>query len=94
MVFGNVWRALNPWLAFADGVAWALAPARPGLDAAARLPAAARRLARRASLSPCFAALELIYAEPASPRALALAIALYSYAMWFGMAAFGREDVG
>ena len=39
----------------------------------------------------CFAALELCYAEPANPRALALAIALYSYAMWFGMAAFGRR---
>ena len=38
-----------------------------------------------------FAALELTYAEPASPRALALAVALYSYAMWFGMAAFGRR---
>ena len=40
----------------------------------------------------CFAALELCYAEPASPRALALAIALYSYAMWFGMAAYGRRE--
>ena len=39
----------------------------------------------------CFAALELAYAEPASPRALALAVALYSYAMWFGMAAYGRR---
>ena len=45
---------------------------------------------RRAFLLLCFAALELCYAEPASPRALALAIALYSYAMWFGMAAYGR----
>ncbi len=40
----------------------------------------------------CFAALELAYSEPASPRALALAIALYSYAMWFGMAAYGRRE--
>ena len=39
----------------------------------------------------CFAALELAYAEPASPRALALAIALYSYVAWFGMAAYGRR---
>jgi hypothetical protein len=38
-----------------------------------------------------FAAWELAYAEPGSPRALALAIAIYSYAMWFGMAAFGRR---
>ena len=39
----------------------------------------------------CFAALELTYSDPASPRALALAIALYSDVTWFGMAAFGRE---
>jgi hypothetical protein len=39
----------------------------------------------------CFAAFELAYLEPGSPRALALAIALYSYAMWFGMAAYGRR---
>jgi hypothetical protein len=38
-----------------------------------------------------FAAMELTYSDPASPRALALAIALYSYAMWFGMAAYGRR---
>jgi hypothetical protein len=34
----------------------------------------------------------LAYSEPASPRALALAIAIYSYAMWFGMAAYGRRE--
>ena len=39
----------------------------------------------------CFPALELAYSEPASPRTLALAIAIYSYVMWFGMAAFGRR---
>ena len=32
--------------------------------------------------------------SPASPRALALAVALYSYVTWFGMAAFGRRDMG
>jgi hypothetical protein len=39
----------------------------------------------------CFAAYELAYLQPGSPRALAVAIAIYSYAMWFGMAAFGRR---
>ena len=38
-----------------------------------------------------FAALELAYTDPANPRSLALAVALYSYVMWFGMACFGRE---
>ena len=90
VVFGNVWRVLNPWLAIANGVEWIWRKLgqewKPPLEYAERLgvlPAAFFLL--------CFAALELCYAEPASPRALALAIALYSYAMWFGMAAYGRQ---
>ena len=35
--------------------------------------------------------MELAYSDPASPRALAFAIALYSYVALFGMAAFGRD---
>jgi hypothetical protein len=90
VVFGNVWRALNPWLAIASGVGWIWRKLgqewKPPLEYPERLgvwPAAFFLL--------CFAALELCYAEPASPRALALAAALYSYAMWFGMAAYGRR---
>ena len=91
VVFGNVWRVLNPWLALANGVEWIWRKLgqewTPPLEYPERLgvwPAAFFLL--------CFAALELCYAEPASPRALALAIALYSYAMWFGMAAYGRRE--
>ncbi len=90
LVLGNVWPALNPWLAIANGVAWVWARLgrtwTPPLVYPDRLgvwPAAV--------LLFCFAALELCYAEPASPRALALAIALYSYVTWFGMAAYGRR---
>jgi len=90
LLLGNVWPAVNPWLAIANGVAWAWARLRrtwtPPLAYPERLgvwPAA--------FLLFCFAALELCYAEPASPRALALAIALYSYVTWFGMAAYGRR---
>ena len=91
VLFGNVWRVLNPWLAVANGVEWIwrklgqnwtpplVYPKRLGIWPARLLPSV-------------FAALELCYAEPASPRALALAIALYSYAMWFGMAAYGRRE--
>ena len=90
VVLGNVWPALNPWLAFADAVAWVWGrlgrtwvtplsyPARLGV-----YPAAFLLLA--------FTALELCYPDPANPRALALAIALYSYGTWFGMAAYGRR---
>jgi hypothetical protein len=90
VVFGNVWRVLNPWLAIADAVAWLWRRVgqdwTPPLDYSRQLgvwPAA--------FFLGCFATLELAYQEPASPRALALAIALYSYAMWFGMAAYGRR---
>jgi hypothetical protein len=39
----------------------------------------------------CFAALELAWTDPGDPRALALAIAIYSWIMWVGAAAFGRD---
>lgn len=90
VVLGNVWPALNPWLAIASAAAWiwrALGrtwnpivayPERLGV-----YPAALLLLA--------FVALELCYVDPANPRALALAIALYSYVTWSGMAAVGRQ---
>lgn len=91
VLFGNVWLVLNPWRAVANAVEWIWRKLgqewRPPLEYPERLglwPAAFFLL--------CFAAIELVYAEPASPRALALAIALYSYAMWFGMAAYGRQE--
>ena len=90
LLLGNVWPALNPWLAFANGVAWVWK--RLGRTWTAPL-ADPERLGvwPAAFLLFCFAALELCYSEPASPRALALAIALYSYVTWFGMAAYGRR---
>ena len=90
VLLGNVWPVLNPWLAFAGGFAWIWR--RLGLEWTPPLVYPERLgVWPGAFLLLCFAALELAYAEPASPRALALAIALYSYAMWFGMAAYGRR---
>ena len=90
VVLGDVWRILNPWLAIADAVAWVWGKLgrtwTPALTYPARLgvwPAAFTLF--------CFAAYELAYFEPGNPRPLALAIAFYSYVMWFGMAAFGRR---
>lgn len=91
VLLGDVWRALNPWKAAADGAAWLWSrlgrdyepPFRYPEEALGRLPAAVGLLA--------FAALELAYVEPSSPRALAVAIAVYSWATWLGMAAFGRR---
>ncbi len=90
VVFGYVWRALSPWRAIADGFVWLRelggGEAQPLSEYPARLgrwPAAVALLA--------FVAMELAYSDPASPRALAFAIALYSYVALFGMAAFGRQ---
>ena len=90
VVFGNVWRALSPWRALADAFVWVRelggSEARPLAEYPARFgrwPAAVALIA--------FVAMELAYSDPASPRALAFAIALYSYVALFGMAAFGRE---
>jgi hypothetical protein len=90
VLLGNVWPALNPWLAVANGVDWLWRRLGQKWEPPLAYP---ERLGvwPAAFLLFCFATLELCYSEPASPRALALAIALYSYAMWFGMAAFGRK---
>ena len=90
LLFGNVWRALSPWRAIADAFVWvwervgrearplAVYPGRLG-----RFPGAVALFA--------FVALELCYSNPSNPRALAFAIALYSYVALFGMLAFGRD---
>jgi hypothetical protein len=90
VLLGNVWPVLNPWLAVGNGVAWLWRRLGQTWESPLAYP---ERLGvwPAAFLLFCFAALELCYAEPANPRALALAIALYSYAMWFGMAAYGRQ---
>jgi hypothetical protein len=90
VLLGNVWPVLNPWRAIANGVEWIWR--KLGQDWTPPLVYPERLGVRPAAFFLfCFAALELCYAEPASPRVLALAIALYSYAMWFGMAAYGRR---
>jgi hypothetical protein len=90
VLLGNVWRVLNPWLAIADGVGWAWRALGQEWTPPLRYPERLGVWPGAAALF-LFAALELVYVEPANPRALALAIALYSYAMWFGMAAFGNR---
>jgi len=90
VVFGNVWRALSPWRALADAFVWLR---QAGGREARPLAAYPERLGRwpGAVALFAFAALELAYADPSSPRALAFAIALYTYVALFGMAVFGRE---
>ncbi len=90
VLLGNVWSVLNPWKAAADGAGWIarrlglresppfVYPARLG-----RWPAAVLLLA--------FVTMELSYVNPSDPRALALAIAIYSVVTWAGAIAFGSD---
>jgi len=86
VLFGNVWPALNPWKAAADAAGTLV----PGWRAPFEYP---RRLGRwpAALLLLSFAALELAWYDPSSPRTLAIAIVLYSWITWLGMAAFGTD---
>jgi hypothetical protein len=89
VLFGNVYSVLNPWKAAADGVAWASRK----LGVSYTPLAYPERLGRwpAAILLLSFVTLELTYTDPSSPRTLALAIFLYSWINWCGMAAFGRR---
>jgi hypothetical protein len=90
ILFGNVWSVLNPWKAGADAVAWLAERAGAGSEPLARYP---ERLGRWPAvvLLFLFTALELAYFEPANPRALGLAILLYTAVMWIGATVFGRD---
>ena len=90
VLFGNVWTVLSPWRAAADAVAWASEWTGVRWEAPFAYPA---RLGRwpGAVLLFAFAALELAYWDPADPRALALAIFLYSAVTWLAMLAYGRD---
>ena len=90
ILFGNVWAWLNPWRAAADFVAWCWRRAGLEWEPPFTYP---ERLGRwpAAFLLFCFAALELAYTDPSDPRMLALAVAIYSWITWVGMAAFGRD---
>jgi hypothetical protein len=91
VLLGNVWSVLSPWKAVADATGWLWR--RLGLEwqppftypeRLGRWPAAVLLLA--------FTTLELAYPNASSPRTLAVAIAIYSWITWIGMAAVGRRE--
>jgi hypothetical protein len=90
VLFGDLWPRLNPWNASARAVGWVAARTMPPWTPPARYP---ERLGRwpAALLLLAFVTLELAYPNSAAPRTLALAIALYTWITWLGMAIFGRE---
>lgn len=90
VVLGNVWRALSPWRAIADAFVWARERLGHDVRPLAEYPEPLGRWPGAVAIF-AFVTLELAYSDPASPRALAFAIALYTYVALFGMAAFGRD---
>jgi hypothetical protein len=90
IVLGNVWSVLDPWRAAADGVAWVAA--KLGWSREARAYPEWLGLWPAVVLLLSFAALELVYKDPADPRTLAQAIGVYSIATWTGMVIFGRKQ--
>jgi hypothetical protein len=92
LLFGDVFRAFNPWRAIARAVAWAATRVRGGREGPAplaypswlgRWPAAAVILG--------FAWLELVYANKDAPDTLALLALGYGAAMLVGMSVYGIE---
>ena len=90
VLLGNVWTVLNPWRAAADLMGWAARRVGRGWQPPFAYPAALGYWPA-AVLLGAFSALELAYRDPGSPRVLALAILIYSYLTWMGMAAFGSD---
>jgi hypothetical protein len=84
-LLGNVWRVLNPWRTAAELVErLRRTEPRPYPDWLGLYPAAALLFA--------FTALELAFYDPSRPRALAVAIAVYSVVTWAGAARYGSEQ--
>ena len=83
VLFGNVWRELNPWATLARAV---------------RIPATRERelphwlgVWPAAVLLVAWAWLELVYPAPGEPRLMAVLIALYTIATLAGMYRYGIE---
>jgi hypothetical protein len=89
VVLGDVWSALSPLRAVADATA-ALARRAGYVHRTRRYPA---RLGwwPAALLLFAFAALELVYPDPAAPRPLGAAMCVYAAITWAGMFVFGRQ---
>ena len=90
VLLGNVWRALSPWRALADFAVWVIEQSGRTAQPLSTYPVRLGRWPAAVTLAS-FAALELAYSDPSSPRALSFAIAIYTYIALFGMASFGRD---
>lgn len=91
LLFGDVFRAFNPWAAAARPVAWVATKA-----AGAPMPAPLKypeRLGRWPAAIGLLAylAMELVYDNPDRPERIAGAVVIYSLLTWVGMALYGID---
>ena len=90
VLFGDIFRALNPWRALARAVAWGLARAGAAREPPLRYPEALGRWPAAAGIA-VFLWFELVAADPDSPRMLAALALAYATVQVAAMALFGVE---
>ena len=91
VLFGDVFRALNPWRAIGRVVAWvARTAARTDLPAPLPYPERMGNWPAAAGIF-AFAALELVYSEGSKPEVVATGALVYSAVTFVGMALYGVE---
>jgi hypothetical protein len=91
VVFGDVFRAFNPWRAIGRAVAWgARTVSRDELPAPLEYPAWLGRWPAAAGIF-CFATMELVASNGDKPESLAIATLVYSALTFIAMALYGVE---
>jgi hypothetical protein len=92
VLFGDVFRAFNPWRATAKCVAWvAEKAAGQPMPAALKYPGKLGYWPAVAGLF-AFAVLELVVDDGTIPRNIAIATLIYSVLTWVGMLLYGIDD--
>ena len=92
VLFGDVFRAFNPWRALGRAAGWAVAPPASGPRSRARSPTRTGSAAGRPRRG-CFAFVWLELASPtgAEPRTLAAATLIYTCVTFLGMGVYGVD---
>ena len=91
LVFGDVFRAVNPWRAIGRGVAWAMRTvSRSELPEPLAYPTWLGRWPAAAGIFG-FATMELVVSNGDKPETLAVAVLVYSAFTFIGMALYGVE---
>jgi hypothetical protein len=92
LVFGDVFRAFNPWRATARGVAWVAGRAAPdGLPAPLAYPERLGRWPAAVGIV-AFGWVELVLTDRDDPRLLAVLMLVYAATQLVGMSVYGVES--